>query len=116
MPGTRKKNQSSSGSASSPDDMQNRIDRLEGLVLSLMTNGPQSAGPVAAQAAISGSTSDISPGSGLRNNSIQEDNDMNEDEDEDSESDSVSNSFGLLKVDAEKGKSLYLGGTFSLVA
>ena len=28
----------------SPDDMQNRIDRLEGLVLSLMTNGGQSAG------------------------------------------------------------------------
>lgn len=37
--------------------MQNRIDRLEGLVLSLMTNGSQSAGPVAAQAAIANSMS-----------------------------------------------------------
>jgi hypothetical protein len=54
--GTRKKNQSQG--ATSPDDMQNRIDRLEGLVLPLMTNGAQSAGPAAAAAAISRSQSD----------------------------------------------------------
>ncbi|KAL6168193.1 hypothetical protein ACJQWK_05850 [Exserohilum turcicum] len=54
-PGNRKKSSSSAGSASTPDDMQNRIDRLEGLVLSLMTNGAQSAGPAAAQAAIASS-------------------------------------------------------------
>jgi hypothetical protein len=40
--------------------MQNRIDRLEGLVLSLMTNGAQSAGPAAAQAAIAQSMSSAS--------------------------------------------------------
>ncbi|KAG9536290.1 hypothetical protein KCU77_g23346, partial [Aureobasidium melanogenum] len=40
-----------------PDDMQNRIDRLESLVLSLMTNGTQAAGPSAAHAAINSSRS-----------------------------------------------------------
>jgi hypothetical protein len=54
-PGNRKKSAASASSATSPDDMQNRIDRLEGLVLSLMTNGAQSAGPAAAQAAIASS-------------------------------------------------------------
>ncbi|KAH8732689.1 fungal-specific transcription factor domain-containing protein [Phaeosphaeriaceae sp. PMI808] len=60
-PGNRKKSAASAGAATSPDDMQNRIDRLEGLVLSLMTNGAQSAGPAAAQAAIAQSMSSASP-------------------------------------------------------
>lgn len=59
-PGNRKKSAASAGTATSPDDMQNRIDRLEGLVLSLMTNGAQSAGPAAAQAAIAQSMSSAS--------------------------------------------------------
>ncbi|KAF1911523.1 hypothetical protein BDU57DRAFT_92283 [Ampelomyces quisqualis] len=59
-PGNRKKSAASAGTVSSPDDMQNRIDRLEGLVLSLMTNGAQSAGPAAAQAAIAQSMSSAS--------------------------------------------------------
>lgn len=90
--------------------MQNRIDRLEGLVLSLMTNGSQSAGPAAAVAAISRSTSD-SKGSGPMNLAMDQDNDMVKDEEEDGESDidSVSNSFGILKVDNEKHKSMYWG-------
>jgi hypothetical protein len=81
--------------------MQNRIDRLEGLVLSLMTNGAQSAGPVAAQAAIanslSGSTLDsISyPNDGPE--SIQED-----DEGEDSEVEQVAKSIGVMKMDNNK--------------
>ena len=41
--------------AKSDDERDFYIDRLEGLVLSLMTNGPQAAGPVAAAAAIAGS-------------------------------------------------------------
>ena len=91
--------------------MQNRIDRLEGLVLSLMTNGAQSAGPAAAQAAISRSQSDSAGSSSLPLEIDREDDDMikEEDEGEDSEVDGVTNSFGVLKVDAEKGKSLYFG-------
>ncbi len=89
--------------------MQNRIDRLEGLVLSLMTNGAQSAGPAAAAAAISRSQSD-SAGSSLPRDVVQDDDDMIKEEDEDdSEVEGVTNSLGVLKVDADKGKSLYIG-------
>lgn len=95
--------------------MQNRIDRLEGLVLSLMTNGAQSAGPTAAHAAISRSASASGPSTGqtqeLEQDDDDEDDDMIKEEDEDQGSDveSVSNSFGAMKVDAEKGKSMYFG-------
>ena len=108
-PGTRKKNQSQG--ATSPDDMQNRIDRLEGLVLSLMTNGAQSAGPAAAQAAISRSQSDSAGSSSYPVDLDREDDDMikEEDEDEGSDVDNVANSLGVLKVDADKGNSLYFG-------
>lgn len=108
-PGTRKKNQSQG--ATSPDDMQNRIDRLEGLVLSLMTNGAQSAGPAAAAAAISRSQSDSTTSSAFPLELDREDDDMikEEEEGDDSEVDGVTNSLGILKVDPEKGKSLYFG-------
>jgi hypothetical protein len=108
-PGTRKKNQSQG--ATSPDDMQNRIDRLEGLVLSLMTNGAQSAGPAAAAAAISRSQSDSIASSSFPLELDREDDDMikEEDEGDDSEVDGVTSSLGVLKVDPEKGKSLYFG-------
>lgn len=88
--------------------MQNRIDRLEGLVLSLMTNGTQSAGPAAA---ISRSQSDSAGSSSFPLDLDPDVDDMikEEDEDEDSDVDNVANSLGVLKVDADKGKSLYLG-------
>lgn len=75
--------------------MQNRIDRLEGLVLSLMTNGSQSAGPTAAMAAISGGSSA---------GSTQFPNELDIDEDEmegaeESDTDKVTKSFGIMKVD-----------------
>jgi hypothetical protein len=91
--------------------MQNRIDRLEGLVLSLMTNGAQSAGPAAAAAAISRSQSDSAGSSSFPLELDREDDDMikEEEEGEDSEVDGVTNSLGILKVDPDKGKSLYFG-------
>jgi hypothetical protein len=90
--------------------MQNRIDRLEGLVLSLMTNGAQSAGPAAAAEAISRSASESTRGSVSRiPETVPEDDDMLKDDGEDSDLESVSNSFGILKVDNEKHKTLYLG-------
>jgi hypothetical protein len=80
--------------------MQNRIDRLEGLVLSLMTNGSQSAGPAAASAAIAGvgtgsSISGSSPGFPRDVDSIQEEPEGNE-----SEVDQVTKSIGIMKVDS----------------
>jgi hypothetical protein len=89
--------------------MQNRIDRLEGLVLSLMTNGAQSAGPAAAVAAISRSTSASGPSPGQAPELDQEDDDMIREEEEGSDVDEVSSSFGALKVDPEKGKAMYWG-------
>ncbi|KAF7859644.1 hypothetical protein EAF04_008723 [Stromatinia cepivora] len=106
-PGTRKKNQSQG--STSPDDMQNRIDRLEGLVLSLMTNGASSAGPAAAAAAINRSQSE-SAGSSFPPDVEQDDDDMIKEEgDEDSDVDGVANSLGIMKVDPDKGKTTYLG-------
>lgn len=82
--------------------MQNRIDRLEGLVLSLMTNGAQSAGPTAAVAAVSRSQSDASA-------AVEDDDMIKEEDEEDSDVEGVTNSFGVLKVDAEQQKSMYVG-------
>jgi hypothetical protein len=76
--------------------MQNRIDRLEGLVLSLMTNGAQSAGPAAAQAAIAHSL----------NGSIDAPYDLSngpesipEEDGDESEVEHVTKSIGVMKVD-----------------
>lgn len=89
--------------------MQNRIDRLEGLVLSLMTNGASSAGPAAAAAAINRSHSD-SAGSSFPPNLDQDDDDMVKEEgDGDSDVDGVANSLGIMKVDPDKGKTTYIG-------
>lgn len=109
-PGTRKKSNQSQG-ASTPDDMQNRIDRLEGLVLSLMTNGPQSVGPAAAVSAISVTQSDSAGSMSFPSTAEREDDDMikEEVEGEDSEVEDVTSSLGFMNVDADRGNSLYLG-------
>lgn len=114
-PGPRRK---AAPAGSSPDGMQNRIDRLEGLVLSLMTNGVSAPGPTAAVAAVaserSGSTSTstaVEDGGDLGDGEMGK---IKEEEDEDGEGgesdvDAVANSFGVLKVDAETEKSMYIG-------
>jgi hypothetical protein len=94
--------------------MQNRIDRLEGLVLSLMTNGSQAGGPAAAAQAISAAASSIGSGSlGPNLDNELDDSGMMDDEvdgqEPESETDGVTKSFGILKVDAEKQKTFYVG-------
>lgn len=76
--------------------MQNRIDRLENLVLSLMTNGAQSAGPTAAATAVAGSLSGSSVGVPLD----VDGDDMISEENEglDGEVDKVTKSIGVMKV------------------
>lgn len=90
--------------------MQNRIDRLEGLVLSLMHGGANievSTGSTAAPAAAS--TTDSSSAN------IEQDDEgtMRDDADVDGDNsdvdDGLSTSLGMLKVDADKGKSMYIG-------
>lgn len=78
--------------------MQNRIDRLEGLVLSLMTNGSQSSGPAAAMAALSGESS---IGSAHQSNDLELDEGPPVGPDE-SETEQVTKSFGIMKVDNNK--------------
>ena len=92
--------------------MQNRIDRLEGLVLSLMTNGSQSAGPAAAQRALSLNSSsgsmeypqdvDVDIDGEYEDNGVV----RGSGEDE-SETDQVVQSLGVMKVD--NNKSMYYG-------
>lgn len=92
--------------------MQNRIDRLEGLVLSLMTNGSSAAGPSAAAQAISGPDSSIGSGSLGPNldGELEDSQIMDDDNDEaESETDGLNQSFGILKVDQEKQKTYYVG-------
>lgn len=85
--------------------MQNRIDRLEGLVLSLMTNGNQAAGPAAAMAALSGESSAGS--TGLSNEiDVDDMENSNEGNPEESDTEQVTKSFGVMKMDS--GKSYYL--------
>ncbi|KAJ5660403.1 hypothetical protein N7507_006854 [Penicillium longicatenatum] len=94
---TRKKNLQQQTTPTSPDDMQNRIDRLEGLVLSLMTNGAQSAGPAAAMATISG---DSSAGSTGLSHELELDDGIHGAEESDTEQ--VTKSFGVMKMDNNK--------------
>lgn len=84
--------------------MQNRIDRLEGLVLSLMTSGSQSSGPAAAQRALSINSS---------SESMEYPQDVEIDENggdagpagDDSETDQMVQSLGVMRVD--NNKSMY---------
>ena len=84
--------------------MQNRIDRLEGLVLSLMTNGQQTPGPTAANALLA---TNMSTGSGQDANGV-DDNEMVDGEDE-SETDQVTQSLGVMKVFDNNTKTMYYG-------
>lgn len=92
----------------SPDDMQNRIDRLEGLVLSLMTTGGQPGAVAAAQAAIDPSRSNsLSTPSDLRldvdgADAIEEER---SNIDDDSEVEQVSKGIGVMKMD--NGRSVF---------
>ncbi|KAK2741902.1 hypothetical protein FQN57_005461 [Myotisia sp. PD_48] len=97
---SRRKNHNRQSSPSTPDDMQNRIDRLEGLVLSLMTNGSQSAGPTAAMATVSGSSSVLSQGTKESEDLILKD--------EESDTEQVTKSFGIMKFDNQSQKSYYV--------
>lgn len=114
-PTSRRKNQSSSGASTNPDDMQNRIDRLEGLVLSLMHGGANiDVSSVAAAAAAAGSNAVAGASSGTDSSSfakidLDEDGTMRDDEDDSDTDDGLATSVGVLKLDADKGKSMYVG-------
>jgi hypothetical protein len=93
--------------------MQNRIDRLENLVLSLMTNGPQSAGPQAATAALAQTNSSNGPASSVSGSSsfpVDTEDTVHDDMDFEDEQDpdvvSVTKNIGVMKMDG--AKSMYI--------
>ncbi|GAB7364928.1 hypothetical protein MBLNU230_g5716t1 [Neophaeotheca triangularis] len=99
-----------------PDEMQNRIDRLEGLVLSLMTAGGQQQGggagaAAAAQVAINGSRSNSttnSMGGASELRLYRGEDDMIKEEGEmpdESDVDQVSRGIGIMKMD--NGRALF---------
>ncbi|OJJ88757.1 Zn(II)2Cys6 transcription factor [Aspergillus glaucus CBS 516.65] len=99
QPNVRKKSTPQQPALATPDDMQNRIDRLEGLVLSLMTNGSPSAGPAAAMAALSGSDSSAHYSNSVSVSANEEDGPAGLEE---SDTEQVTKSFGIMKVDNNK--------------
>jgi hypothetical protein len=104
--------------------MQNRIDRLESLVLSLMTNGAQSAGPVAAAAAIAhtGSlpTDSISGSSAGYPLDLDRDDMIKEEvegqEEMEGEVDRLGKSIGVMKVDSNKNLFISEAHWYSILA
>ncbi|KAH9814276.1 Zn(II)2Cys6 transcription factor-like protein [Teratosphaeria destructans] len=93
------------GSTGTPDDMQNRIDRLEGLVLSLMGSNGAPGATAAAQAAIDSSRSN-SLATGPQTlldvegaDMIREEGPNGQRPEDDSEVEQVSKGIGIMKVD-----------------
>ncbi len=89
--------------------MQNRIDRLEGLVLSLMTNGNETNAGAATGAGDRNLSMSISSQSQDFNSPSHQqlEESFTQEEEEGSETDRVAQSFGVLNV--YNGKTMYLG-------
>ncbi|KAI1916806.1 hypothetical protein LOZ58_006683 [Ophidiomyces ophidiicola] len=81
--------------------MQNRIDRLESVVLSLMTNSAQHPGSGPVNEAVSGKVDGIAP-------QHCPPDVANDRRNEESDTEQVTKSFGILKVDAQNQKSYYI--------
>ncbi|KAH6845174.1 fungal-specific transcription factor domain-containing protein [Chaetomium sp. MPI-CAGE-AT-0009] len=115
-PVSRRKNQSQG--EPSPDDMQNRIDRLEGLVLSLMHGGANIDAPsLPGGSSISsgGAASNPSPSAAdsgslpAKREGHDDDGAMHDDDESDIE-EGLAKSLGILKmIDPVKSKTVYLG-------
>ncbi|KAH6648382.1 fungal-specific transcription factor domain-containing protein [Truncatella angustata] len=111
-PSTRRKNTTTDAANASPDDMQNRIDRLEGLVLTLMHGGANIDASAVAAAAATASSGDarasVTDSSSAKND--RDENSMRDEPEGDSDvEDNLATSLGVLKVDVDKGKSMYIG-------
>jgi hypothetical protein len=112
-PVSRRKNQSQE--EPSPDDMQNRIDRLEGLVLSLMHGGANiEISSAAGDPSSSGGAASVTPPSTADTSSFPaktetQDDGVMQDDDESDIDEGLANSLGVLRVDPVRMKSVYLG-------
>ena len=109
QPSTRKRQTTNLQASSTPDDMQHRIDRLEGLVLSLMTNGNQAAGPAAAQRTLSMDSGASSAQAAEVDIVANGNNVPREGGSEESETDQMVQSLGVMKVDNTNKSTMYVG-------
>ncbi|SPQ18922.1 f7c43f77-852b-4352-a2f1-027f7165fedd [Thermothielavioides terrestris] len=97
--------------------MQNRIDRLEGLVLSLMHGGasvdvgslPGAASSVSSAGAASNASPSTADSNSLPAKIDERDDGAMQDEDESDIDEGLAKSLGVLKVDASRTKQVYLG-------
>ena len=91
--------------------MQQRVERLESLLLSFATNGPQALSPAAAQRALSMSTENASneytPETEMDMEGNGEDSSLRRSMGVESETEQVAQSLGVMKVD--NGKAMYFG-------
>ncbi|EEP76710.1 conserved hypothetical protein [Uncinocarpus reesii 1704] len=106
QPSARKRNQTSQQQPPTPDDMQNRIDRLENLVLSLMTHESQSAGATPSKKLPSRNATTYTQWN-TRSSPLKDAGHGNSREEE-SDTEQVTKSFGIMKVDAQNQKSYYV--------
>jgi hypothetical protein len=114
-PVSRRKNQNQG--EPTPDDMQNRIDRLEGLVLSLMHGGANVDAPslpggssISSGGAGSGASPSTADSSSLPAKSRGHDDEgAMQDDDESDIDDGLAKSLGVLKMDPVRSKHVYLG-------
>ena len=104
---SRRKTQTRASPLNTPDDMQHRIDRLEGLVLSLMTNGSEAAGPMAADRTLSMSMGSSSNPQEYTPQSQDDQFSADQDDEVESESDRVSSRLGVLHIN--NNKAMYIG-------
>ncbi|EFX05651.1 c6 zinc finger domain containing protein [Grosmannia clavigera kw1407] len=91
--------------------MQNRIDRLEGLVLSLMHSGADVDPITAASAAgmVPGAGVGLPPRADSLVSTRESANQAADDADDSDIDDGLATSLGVLKVDTDRGKSMYVG-------
>ncbi|KAK8097149.1 hypothetical protein PG999_013093 [Apiospora kogelbergensis] len=111
-PSSRRRTQNNAAANATPDDMQNRIDRLEGLVLSLMHGGANVDAHSTEAPATSGNQIGAPSMTDSSDPRLDRDDEasMRDEIDEDSDvDDGLATSLGVLKVDADRGKSMYIG-------
>lgn len=111
-PASKRKGTKSGGDSETPEDVQGRINRLENLILMLMGDDKSAA----AQAANNmGNTSGAgAPRSGSLGSSLEiDDSQMMEsgegDGEGESETDGITKNLGILKVDQERNKTVFIG-------
>ena len=112
--GNRRKQSTRSSGSATPEDMQNRVERLENMLLTMIANsGSQDAAKASRTLSLSTAASPRSGGSHSQELSTPSqdtphtDDQFGEEEDGESETDKVTNSFGVMHFN--NNQSVYLG-------